>query len=85
MQHADLKFYNKDGNEIKPWRPWRSELSEMLSRQGLPGDLQRDIYKAVLPILVKYRSDETDEMNKDRILGLAVEALREAFFSARRG
>lgn len=84
METTILKFYDKEGNEIKISNPWRKELAEMLSRQGLPGDLQRDIYKAVLPVLARYRTNETAEMNNDRILGLATESLREAFFSARR-
>lgn len=59
----------------------RPELNDLMTRTGLPGELQREIYNATLPILKKYRATKKSHMNKDRILGLASEALTEAWIS----
>ena len=61
----------------------RPELSELLQRRGLPGDLQRELYHAVLPILRRYIDMKKGHMNKFRILGLAIEAVKEAWVSAK--
>jgi len=52
-------------------------------KEGLPADLQREIYSATLPIFEEYLANENEEMSRDRILGLAVEAMREAWISAK--
>ena len=61
----------------------RPELKDLMGRKGLPGELQREIYKATLPIFRKHRAAKNSHMNKDRILGLALDALTEAWISAR--
>jgi hypothetical protein len=61
----------------------RLELQELMSRRGLPGELQREVYHAVLPIIRRYIDMKKGHMNEFRILGLAIEAVKEAWISAK--
>jgi hypothetical protein len=60
----------------------RKELDDMFNRRGKPGDLQREIYDATLPILKKYIAMNASHMTEYRILGLSLISLEEAFYSA---
>ncbi len=47
-------------------------------RPGLPADLEQEVVDAITPILTKYMSMKKSHMSKDRIIGIAHGAFREA-------
>ena len=51
----------------------------MNNRKGLPGELERETYKALRPIFLKYLAMKKSHMNRYRIIGIMYEGFREAF------
>lgn len=61
--------------------PIEEEILQMENRKGLPGEFQRDIYQAVLPIMQKYYKMKKTHMSRYRLLGLAVEMTKLAWYN----
>lgn len=76
-ENNSLKNIENEANDVP--EPLKKEISDMFARRGLPGDIQREIFKSTVYIFKKYRGMRKSHMSRFRILGLAVESLKYAW------